>query len=293
MVTKFTIDSIPEYYDEGWLPWPWPEDEVPERLPIEMMQSSPIRQILEILNYYLGTDSVFVDTNIPIRFNPNNRRVFIAPDIIVAFDVDVRAIGERERYDIWEVGKPPDFVLEVASRSTYRNDLYEKPDIYAYLGVREYWMFDPTGGDMYGQTLAGYRLVDGEYEPIEIAPNQHEFNSGRSEALGMRLCSIERSKQDEVSAVRPHFFFMPFDVNHSRVFLQDEETGTYLMHPQGFPAEYERAEQSRQQAETRADRAETRADRAETRAERAERELEAARAEIARLRDRSRHTEQD
>ena len=126
MVAK-TTDKIPEYYDEGFLPWPWPEDEVPERIPIEMMQAPAIRYLWMLLSEYYGLGlTMFSDTNIPIRFDPANRRVFIAPDICLAFDVDAIAIGIRESYDIWEVGKPPDFVLEVASRSTYRKDLVRK-----------------------------------------------------------------------------------------------------------------------------------------------------------------------
>ena len=68
----------------------------------------------------------------------------------------------------------------MASRSTYRRDLYEKPGIYAGIGVAELWMFDPTGGELYGQALMGSNLVEGEYEPIEIAENEHGLPSGYS-----------------------------------------------------------------------------------------------------------------
>ena len=268
MATR-TTDTIPEYYDEGFLPWPY--DEVPDRMPISMMQSPPINQILHILYYYFETSlTVLVDTNIPIRFNPENHRVFIAPDIMVAFDVDVPAVRTRESYYLWEVGKPPEFALEVASRSTYRKVLYEKPDIYAHLGIGEYWMFDPTDGEMYGQALTGYRLVNGKYEPIETAPNEHRFESGYSEALGLMLCSVELSRRGELLALQPDFYFME-DYNVAQLQLQDSESGLYLLHPLGFAGGHEQAEQ-------RADRAET--------------ELEAERAENAKLRERLRQLEQ-
>lgn len=291
-----TTDKIPEYYDEGFLPWPWPEDEVPERLPIDMKQSESIKYLIFAIRLYFGARlNLFLDTNIPIRYDPSNRRVFIAPDVCVSFDVDMSAISDTDSYDMWEIGKPPEFVLEVASPSTYRRDLYEKPDIYAYLGVSEYWMFDPRGGELYGQTLAGYRLVDGRYEPIETAPNQQGFDSGYSEALGIRLCAVERSKQDEILTIQPDFVFMQEHYNAAfYALMQDTETGLYVLNADGFvrqnslsEARADMAEARAGTAETRADTAEARADTAEARADRAESELESALEEIARLREQS------
>ena len=280
MVTRLTTDTIPEYYDEGSLPWPWPEDEVPERIPIEPVQSPAIKHLLMLLSYHyleLGL-TPFIDTNFPLRFNPNNRRVFIAPDILVSFDVDLTLFLDKNSYDLWEVGKPPEFALEVASVSTHRKDLYEKPDIYAYLGVDEYWMFDPKGGELYEQTLAGYRLVDGRYEPIEIALNEHGLESGYSEALGLRLCWIERSRQSELVAVQPDFVFMPDDFTNFQLLLQDADTGLYVLNPHGVGRQRASAEADRQCAEADRQRAES-----ELHAERERAEL--AEAEVARLRE--------
>ena len=41
--------------------------------------------------------------------------------------------------------KAPDFVLEVVSRSTWREDVGRKRQVYERLGVPEYWQYDPTG----------------------------------------------------------------------------------------------------------------------------------------------------
>ena len=259
MVAKFTTDTIPEFYDEGCLPWP--EDEVPDRIPIEMMQSPTIRQTIFILYHYFGSiPTLFIDSNTPLRFNPNNRRVFIAPDICVAFDVDVVAIALRESYDLWEVGKPPEFALEVASRSTHRKDLYEKPDIYAHIGVGEYWMFDPTGGELYGQTLAGFRLEDGRYEPIEIAPNEHGLESGYSETLGLRLCAVERSRHSELVDIQPNIFFEEhYYPAQMQMLLQDSETGLYLLDPRGLVDELGAAQAALDTAQAERDAAQVEA----------------------------------
>ena len=56
--------------------------------------------------------------------------------------------AQRSSYFVWEEGKPPDWVLEVASPSTQKKDLDDKRRKYAEMGVPEYWLFDPKG-DVY------------------------------------------------------------------------------------------------------------------------------------------------
>ena len=55
-----------------------------------------------------------------LRCEAGNDAERLAPDCVVAFGVNPEAIVARNGYVISEVGKPPDFVLEVASRSTMR-----------------------------------------------------------------------------------------------------------------------------------------------------------------------------
>ena len=88
----------------------------------------------------------------------------VIPDCMIAFDVDTAAIWRRVGYDPVQNGKPPDFVVEVASRSTYRNDTERKRDRYRQIGVPEYWRFDPYGGRYYGAPIIGEHLVGGWYE---------------------------------------------------------------------------------------------------------------------------------
>ena len=104
---------------------------------------------------------------------------------------DPGRVGRRNGYVISEVGKPPDLVLEVGSESTGRRDYTVKRGIYAEYGVREYWRFDPSGGEYHDAPLAGDRLVDGEYEPIEIASEPDGRYRGYSEVLGLEFWWIE------------------------------------------------------------------------------------------------------
>ena len=111
---------------------------------------------------------VFVDFNTFVYYDRTNRNRRVSPDLYVALGVDTVAIRERHGYLIWEVGKAPDFVLEIASESTARYDCTGKRDLYASLGVGEYWRYDSTGGDFYGTPLVGEQLVGGEYRPFEV-----------------------------------------------------------------------------------------------------------------------------
>lgn len=111
------------------------------------------------------------------------------PDCVVAFGVDPEAIIRRNGYVISEVGKPPEFVMEIASRTTARRDETVKREGYAKLGVSEYWRFDGSGKGYYSQQLAGDRLVGDTYEPIELTVEPDGEVRGYSDALSLYLCA--------------------------------------------------------------------------------------------------------
>ena len=108
------------------------------------------------------------------------------PDLLVAFDVDPAAYAASNGYIIAEQGKPPDFVLEIASRSSGREDTGPKRGDYAAIGIPEYWRFDETG-EHHGVRLAGDRLENGEYAAIEIAELPDGSLQGYSAMLDLYL----------------------------------------------------------------------------------------------------------
>ena len=116
----------------------------------------------------------------------------LEPDGLVSFGVDPDEIIIDNGYIIDDVGKPPDFVLEVASRSTGRRDYTVKREGYARFGVGEYWRFDHTGGRYHDAPLAGDVLVDGQYAPIPLADDRpgkmYGMLSGYSPTLDLYLC---------------------------------------------------------------------------------------------------------
>ena len=149
----------------------------PEPVPDAMFQFFDIVDTAAMLRAYLaprpplGEDrpaTVVVGGESFVYYNPDNLNDKVSPDCYVAFDVDADAIVRRNGYFIWEVGKPPDFVLEIASPSTRRVDITRKRTLYAAIGIGEYWRYDGTGGELYGSTLAGERLAAGAYQPLDL-----------------------------------------------------------------------------------------------------------------------------
>ena len=103
------------------------------------------------------------------------------PDVLVAFGVGSH---RRRSYAIWQEGKPPEFVMEIASVSTWRRDRDEKPAIYESLGVREYFLYDPVGGRLEPR-LQGHVLRDGRYRPLRPERLPNGERGLRSETLGL------------------------------------------------------------------------------------------------------------
>ena len=66
-------------------------------------------------------------------------------------------------------------------------DCTGKRDLYASIGVGEYWRYDPTGGEYYGVPLIGERLVAGEYQPLEMYENENGDTWGHSPALDIDI----------------------------------------------------------------------------------------------------------
>ena len=112
----------------------------------------------------------------------------IYPDMLIAFDVDPQLALNRNGYVISEMGKPPDLVMEIASKNTAHIDATKKRQHYASLGIPEYWRFDQTGGELLQSPLAGDRLIGNRYEAISIAETAPGCFRGYSDLLKLYVC---------------------------------------------------------------------------------------------------------
>ena len=146
--------------------------DTPRREPDEMTSFDSLHSLgnsHHIIRHLGNEDTTLVFTDKYISLDPFSGSTDLRrnPDLAVALDADRDAFLRSNGYIISEQGKPPDFALEIASRSTARVDVGQKRVDYAVMGITEYWRFDETG-EYYGARLAGERLVEGRYEPILI-----------------------------------------------------------------------------------------------------------------------------
>ena len=167
-------------------------EKFPDFPPRDDMQNSlhldqPAHQAT-LRRHFGSYDTTIVLSEIPVRRIPGQQEGHRIPDLLIAFGVDRAFAVEQRGYSIRDQGKPPDFVLEVASVTTGQNDYTQKRDDYAAFGVPEYWRFDPSGGEYHDAPLAGDHLVDGVYQPIEVVQLGETTYRGHSAALGLDLC---------------------------------------------------------------------------------------------------------
>ena len=143
-------------------------------------------ELIGMLQAFFRDDpQVYISGNLFVYYEEGNPRRVVAPDVFV-----VQGVRNRPRriYKLWEEGVVPAVVFELTSRSTRREDLRSKYDLYERLGVTEYFLFDPLG-EYLRPPCRGYRLHQGRYRPLSPAAD----GSLWSAVLGLAL--HERGEQ--------------------------------------------------------------------------------------------------
>ena len=138
------------------------------------------RQGAEGVPWYVSSQ-VTVIVQVPGRRRPWQPK----PDLFVVVGVPP---VQRTSYDAGREGPMPQFVLEVASESTWREDVAGKRDAYAGAGVREYLVFDPTG-QFLGERVRAWRAGGAGFEPwpaVVRTDGQAVWESGVL-GLGLRV----------------------------------------------------------------------------------------------------------
>ena len=149
-------------------------------------QFNPLTEMVHALRVrYEDRPDVYVAGDMFVYYRMNDASANVAPDVFVVFGVDKHT---RRSYMVWREGKAPDFVMEITSASTYARDIGEKRDIYAAIGVTEYWRFDPQR-ECFDPPLVGERLAaDGSYGPIPVGEDEDRILRGYSATLGLDIC---------------------------------------------------------------------------------------------------------
>ncbi len=246
-----TIDTLDEY----------PESDGRPMGETDIHREWMIR-IHELLRRRYAGERVYVGCDLLVYYTKGVPREFCSPDVFVVKDCEP---GRRRVFRVWIEGRVPDAVFEVTSLGTRREDEVIKPSTYARIGVKEYFLYDPTG-DYLVPPLQGFRLVAAQHEPI--APDAE--GALVSEELGLRLW-----------------------LDSGELVIADSRTGRRLLteaealevQRKVAAARARKAQARADSAEARADSAEARADSAEARAEEEARARQAAEVELRRLRE--------
>ena len=246
MTTKTSVDERSRFdYLDGVEAAP---DIIDDDMPDSMFQIPFFIKIIGVLiEFFRERRDALVHGDGPVYYRGDDGvQRYFKPDGLVAFGVDPDYIYARNGYFIEEVGKQPDFVLEIASVTTADNDTGGKRDLYEKLRIPEYFGFDATGGDYYGVPLFGWRLRDGEYVPVQTIRDANGAVWAYSEILGLYLCAEPQPRE---ARLRPD---MRFDLR-----AWNPETGDFL---RTLPQEREahrQTEAALQDSERARDRAES------------------------------------
>ena len=141
-------------------------------------------------SHFRERPDVLVAMELAVYYRRDDNNAWLQPDVQVVFGVSPE---NRGSYRIWEEGKAPDFVLEVASPATAEHDAKYKRREYARMGVREYWRLDPEGTLM-GSAVEGYEASGGEYEPVQPVASSGQERWFRSRVLGLELRSQRQAR---------------------------------------------------------------------------------------------------
>ncbi len=223
--------ALPLEYSPEYLSVAYPPNEEPMADPIRL-KTYLLALIWPLEEMFGRLQDALIASNVFLYYQMGDVSKVVAPDLMIAFGVDHERLGLGKSYHMWVAGKPPDFVMEIGSDSTASRDVNEKRDIYAEIGVREYWLFDPPDATRYKFFLKGLRLVDGEYVEIPMVEGEGWDIRGHSEVLGLDLCW-------ENGAIR----------------LYDPATGEYLKNQEETIAERDEAVAERDEAVAERDEA--------------------------------------
>ena len=128
---------------------------------------------------------IYISGDLLLYYDPADGGKSVAPDFLV-----VRGVSPRRRrsYVLWEEGKPPDCVVEVSSPDSGRTDRVRKRELYARLGVAEYFLFDPVYGDpRHEGRLQCFRLYGGRSVPVGPRGAAGSVSELASEVLGVSM----------------------------------------------------------------------------------------------------------
>ena len=170
MITDISqLDPNGTYTYADYLKWQF--DESVELIKGKMYRMSPapkrkhqdasVNLEYALLQYFEYKQCKVYDAPFDVRLPVQNRKkpdqiyTVVQPDIFVVCDLD--------KLDDDGCLGAPDWVIEITSPRTAKNDFNEKYNLYEEAGVREYWIIQPKE-----KAVNVYTLEDGQYVLVDV-----------------------------------------------------------------------------------------------------------------------------
>jgi Uma2 family endonuclease len=152
-------------------------DEPPVETELHLRQIILLFKCLEWL--WKDKTDFYAAGNLSIYYSPHQKKSedFRGPDFFVVLGTDRKT---RKSWVVWdEDGQYPHVIVEIISPTTAKTDRGLKKEIYQNkFRTPDYFWFDP-----YTLEFAGFHLLDGKYQPLEVNQKGHLW----SEQLGLYL----------------------------------------------------------------------------------------------------------
>ena len=140
----------------------YPEEDGKPMAATDLHRDILMQTIDTLTEHFRADSSVYVSGDILMYYVKGFPEKVVSPDVLVAIGIGKK---RRRTYKVWEEDKVPDFAMEFSSENTYHNDLSAKMDLYASLGIRDYFLYDAEAKYL-RVPLMGFTLVDAVYEAI-------------------------------------------------------------------------------------------------------------------------------
>jgi len=144
-------------------------------MPESIVHAQLVRYLVAVLQWLFRDALCAICENFAFFPPPEQLGPSVAPDIAVIKGVASRPLTS---WRVQTTGPAPHVVFEILSAETWKKDLAEKPDLYARLGVHEYFAYDPTPSPLASATrkrLFGWRRDPLLERMAALVPNDDGF----------------------------------------------------------------------------------------------------------------------
>jgi len=149
-------------------PWQveYPESDGKPMAETDVHRRELMHAIQTLQEHFKTEEDVYIAGNLLLYYEEGNPLASVAPDV---FYVKGIPRGDRRTYKLWEEQVTPQVVIEFSSRSTRRDDLGKKRDLYWRLGGEEYFLVDPLE-EYLKPALQGFRRGESDY--LRLMPDK-------------------------------------------------------------------------------------------------------------------------